>query len=347
MFDDAVAKRHAARQAESARVRREVLAGAPRAEMSAVRAIDHEGEVVHVSISFDDNLVAATSTANPDSTYTGRTVSPGGASFPRSGSQPYTLEIGVWRPNGSQQRVVICDDMPIAFPLVQPLPDGGLLVVGARAQLIDGAAEHNALIVDGNGTIGETFCIGDGVRALQVTPSGRVGAGYFEEGVYGNLGWGFTRGQTPLGSSGLACWSLAGERLDGFEPPDGLGPIDDCYAMCADGETVWTCYYSDFPICRVGPNGSTTGWLNDTAGASLIAVHERRVGLIGGYNGLFDRLVLGELGDSIVERPSTWRLVLPGGDDLPAECWMAACGRYIHVVSSNTWFRLDIAELER
>jgi hypothetical protein len=344
MVEDAAAQRVAARQVESARVRREVMTGARPAEMSAVRAIDHDGEVVHVSISFDDDLVVATSTANPDTTYAGRTVSPGGASFPRSGTQPYALEVSVWRPDGLRQRVVV-DDVPIAFPLVQSLPDGGLLVVGARAQLIDDTAEHNALIVDETGAIGETFCIGDGVQALQVTPSGQVWAGYHDEGVFGNFGWGVHRGHAPLGSHGLVRWSLAGERLYEFEPPDGLGPIDDCYAMCADGETVWTCFYSDFPICRLGADGATTGWLNDTAGAGLIAVYEDRVALIGGYNGLFDRLVLCELGDSIVERPSTWQLVLPGGDDLPAGAWMAARGRYIHALCSNTWFRLDIAAL--
>jgi hypothetical protein len=64
--------------------------------------------------------------------------------------------------------------------------------------------------------------------------------------------------------------------------------------------------------------------------------YEDRVALIGGYNGLFDRLVLCERGGSIVERPSTWQPVLPGGDVLPAGIWMAARGRYVHVLSSNT-----------
>lgn len=70
--------------------------------------------------------------------------------------------------------------------------------------------------------------------------------------------------------------------------------------------------------------------------AGLIAVREDRVALLGGNSGLFDRLVLCELGDSIVERPSTWQPVLPGGDVLPAGIWMAARGRYVHVLSSNT-----------
>lgn len=69
--------------------------------------------------------------------------------------------------------------------------------------------------------------------------------------------------------------------------------------------------------------------------AGLIAVREDRVALLGGNSGLFDRLVLCELGDSIVERPSTWQLVLPGGDVLPAGSWMEARVRYIHVLSST------------
>ncbi len=314
--------------------------------MARIRAVDSTGQIVHVGVSFNDDLIVASSQAEPNSTYASANTSPGFATFPRGTAEnTYSLHVAIYTPTGDVRNIVI-DDVTIAFPHVQALPDGGLLLVGARSYLHDGVGERNALLIDHDGKLGTSFCIGDGIQSVQVTPSANVWVGYFDEGVFGNMGWGGHEAHPPLGAPGLVCWSLSGEQLYRFEPPTGLGSIDDCYAMCAVEETAWACYYSGFPICRATVDGSTAGWRNDVAGAHQIAVQGDRVGLIGGYSGLFDRLVVGRLGDEVVETPTTWQLALPGGDALPSDATVVARGRFVHALANDTWFRLDIGSSE-
>jgi hypothetical protein len=50
--------------------------------------------------------------------------------------------------------------------------------------------------------------IGDGVARVRVARSGHVWVGYFDEGVYGNYGWGGGGGgPAPLGAPGLVRFS--------------------------------------------------------------------------------------------------------------------------------------------
>ena len=73
---------------------------------------------------------------------------------------------------------------------------------------------------------------------------------YFDEGVFGNHGWGEPGGPGPLGRSGLPRWSGDGVLEYEFSPPDVSSAIADCYALSVIGEDAWTCYYTDFPSRR-------------------------------------------------------------------------------------------------
>ncbi|MDO8361730.1 MAG: hypothetical protein Q7V88_02445 [Actinomycetota bacterium] len=316
-----------------------------RAVATAIRSVPVPDGVVNVGIGFEGELVVSTTTAEPETSFAGRDIAASGASFPHSTTpEVYTIEVAQLFPDGGERRSII-QRVPVAHPHVQPMPDGGFLVVGSRAAVADGVAEHNAVITDAAGHIVHSFCIGDGVSRVQVTPSGRIWVGYFDEGVFGNYGWGEPGGPAPLGGAGLVCWSAAGRQLYEFRHPPGIGAIHDCYAMSAAGETVWTCYYSSFPVCRVGGNLEVAGWTNATTGASQIAAHDGRVVLIGGYQGAGRRLTVGHLGASSIERVAELHLSLPGDREVPKGSVVIARGRYVHVLAGDTWHRLDLADL--
>ncbi|MFI7578403.1 hypothetical protein [Micromonospora sp. NPDC049497] len=71
---------------------------------------------------------------------------------------------------------------------------------------------------------------------------GKLWVGYFDEGVYGNFGWGGP-GPAPIGATGIARFT---ETLhpEWHFPTDDLSPIDDCYALnvglpgCTDDDSV-------------------------------------------------------------------------------------------------------------
>lgn len=110
---------------------------------------------------------------------------------------------------------------------------------------------------------------------------------------------------------------------------------------------AWACYYPDFPIVSAGPDFATQGWLNEVGGAHSMAVGSAgRVGLVGGYGGLFDRLSLLEMTMEVMSMGSTVRLGMPNGDHLPDDCRMFARDSSIDVVVNGRWLRLDIDEIE-
>jgi hypothetical protein len=171
---------------------------------------------------------------------------------------------------------------------VQPLPGGQWLLVRSRcrAGVIDpenpNARTHqrNARVHDASGTLLRRFLLGDGIARVQTTPGGRIWTSFFDEGVFGNLGW-----SQPIGAWGLLCWDHGG-LLYRYSPPAGVGGIDDCYALnVPSDEEAWACYYSDFPLVRIEPDEKRVdAWDCPVVGAHAFAVGGGYALLDGGYD---------------------------------------------------------------
>lgn len=143
---------------------------------------------------------------------------PGGAVFPRT--QPSTkpaVAITTYLDDPRPVSVTNVGALPVAHPLVDVLGDGSLLVVGARCSWMDGGPEPNALVIDRNGRTVRRGCLGDGIQHLQVARDGTIWTGYFDEGVFGNFGWG-NPGPTPLGAGGIAVWNPEFVKLWELDP---------------------------------------------------------------------------------------------------------------------------------
>ncbi|MEM9201844.1 MAG: hypothetical protein AAGC53_09290 [Actinomycetota bacterium] len=343
--DEQVAEREEQRRREAAAARIEAFDGAPRLPLTEVGEVQLRDELVHLGVAFDDRLIVVGSTADPSATFAGRDKSPGFASSPHStASERYAIDVELVDVDGGVERRRV-DGVPVAHPIVKLAPSGDLVIVGARARWADGRAEHNAWLVSEGGTVGGSFCAADGIQNVQVTPAGLLWVAYFDEGVFGNFGWGNPGSSEPLGRSGLVCWSLDGELRYGFEAPAGFGSIDDCYAMCASGETIWACYYSDFPVVRVGADFDVVGWESGVGGAHAIAATDERALLVGGYRGLFDRAVVVTLASDGRTNQTVSQLVMPDSTDVPDSARLVARGQRLHVVVGGLWLTLDLDKL--
>jgi len=112
----------------------------------------------------------------------------------------------------------------------------------------------NARIYDRiTGELKREFVFGDGISDAQATSTGYIWTGYFDEGVYGNFGWGDWNNETgysspPIGSCGLICWDAqTGNRLYRYG-----GDVSDMYAMnCISDDELWIYYYTAFPLARL------------------------------------------------------------------------------------------------
>lgn len=131
------------------------------------------------------------------------------------------------------------------FHFIQPIGDD-ILLLGARCLISsDGVAQKNVVIVDKMGKVIREFCVGDGIQDCIVTSEEQIITSYFDEGVFGNYGWGGK--YTPIGECGLIKWNSQGDILWKNENYD----IFDCYAMNLDNnENLWFYYYDEFELVK-------------------------------------------------------------------------------------------------
>ncbi len=121
-----------------------------------------DGPLVSMDLGPEGRVLVATSTADPKSSSAAVDEQPGWATFPRSRpDEPYAVTVRDLGSGGGEWHVA---DLPVSFPRFQPLPGGRLLAVGSRARWSEGSAEQNALVIDADGVVVDSFCIGDGVE---------------------------------------------------------------------------------------------------------------------------------------------------------------------------------------
>jgi hypothetical protein len=305
-----------------------------------------DGRVLAVSASSDGHGLALVVSHEDWKRATGRVEDAGGASFATTRVEPPYPAVFVEHDGRDVLRNVELDAVPLAFPSVQTLPGGEILVVGGRCwRHDDGTAEHNAHVYDERGSLQRAFTLGDGIGHVQTTSAGAIWVGYFDEGVFGNFGW-----NDPIGSPGIVVFDAAGRVTWHFEPGGGISDISDCYALNVADRETWSCYYTDFPVVRIADR-ELTSWSSDAAGVGALAVHRDRLLLVGGYSSP-DRVVLAGLADGPPADPLNGRVeqlsefVLRASDGAPLrEATVLGRGGTLHVFNGPDWYRVAVAEV--
>ncbi|HWT06234.1 MAG TPA: hypothetical protein VN224_10790, partial [Xanthomonadales bacterium] len=103
-------------------------------------------------------------------------------------------------------------------------------------------AQHNAWVIDDDGTTRASFSIGDGIEDVLATGS-QIVVTYFDEGVFGD---------DTLSQGGISAFGLRGEFLWGWNSSalaDRL-TVYDCYAagLTEDDATLGAFLYSDYEV---------------------------------------------------------------------------------------------------
>ncbi|MEV6284186.1 hypothetical protein [Kribbella sp. NPDC051770] len=241
--------------------------------------------------------------------------------------QPVGLRVVAYNPEPTL--LVSIPDYRRAWPTAQPMPGGNVLVVGSRSEWHEGVVAPNAILYDASGAVVGEQLFGDGIQHVRATPSGQVWVGYADEGVYGNLGWGFP-GPPPIGAAGLLRF---GPELDlAWELPGAAAVMDDLEAINVAGEVVWASYYLDYPIVEI-VDGRVRSWSTSAGEVRALAVSGDQVALV--IQGL-KRLVVGRLeaGRHVVEREYAL--------DLPNGAQVFGWGPELHVVAGREWFQLEL-----
>lgn len=194
-----------------------------------------------------------------------------------------------------------------------------------------------------DGSVAAEEVLGDGIACALADSAGHVWAGYTDEGIYGNYGWGKRDSAEPLGSHGLVRW--APDLRSRWRHPgiaSGFGPIDDCHALNVDGTTAWACCDAEFPIVRIR-DGDVAAWRNDVPSGTALAVDGTTAALLGGGG----RLTVGQLISGRFQPAGEYRIVLPSGSPLPRHAQIIGRGPTLHFLTDDYWYQLDIRDIRQ
>jgi len=216
------------------------------------------------------------------------------------------------------------------WPRVDRLPDGRWLMVSPP---IEPPHDLDARFYALDRAPSGAFAMGGYLTHVQCATDGTIWAGYFDEGVFGG---------SDIAEAGIAQFDGEGQVIWRFnDQAGGDFSIDDCYALALDGATLWSCFYSNFPIVRVA-QGRVTHWRNEIAGAKTLAVDGDHVLLAGGYKEESSRLALLHLADGEARLKGQWRFAPPALDRARL---VQGRGGILHVVGSGVWRRIAVATL--
>lgn len=232
------------------------------------------------------------------------------------------------------------------FPRVDVFRDGRILIVGTRSAWRSAEDyDLNGLIYDPRSGAQTHVCLGDGIEDVSVDSLDRIWVSYFDEGIFGNFGWG-SIGPKPIGASGLNCFSAGGDLVRSFPFDDGFGGIMDCYAMNVQGQTTAIYFYTEFPLCRISSDFERHYWETELSGCRQFAIGESRV--------LFDRQrkdppsvgYLAELGDGRIGQPQKVEFLLP--DKTPIfDGWLLGRGAEMHYFENTGWYKASLNDITR
>ena len=293
-------------------------------------------EIIGLTIGSREEAIVLAATPTDASVALGRHGEPGWASFADArAKRPYEVSLLIVDGDDVSSRTLA--GLTMAHPSVQPLPDGETLVVGSRVRRSAEEQAANAAVYDADGALVREFVLGDGIEDVQTTEDGAIWVSYFDEGVYGNYGWGRPGGARPIGASGLARFDRFGELQWEFEPPSPDLAIDDCLALNVSGDVAWAYYYSSFPLVRIDGN-EVEWWDVPVDGACAVAIREESAWLVGGYGNERMRCVVCRFADRQLVEHERFLLATPFGE-LPETARIAARGESIYALDGTTLYR--------
>jgi hypothetical protein len=107
--------------------------------------------------------------------------------------------------------------------------------------------------------------------------------------------------------------------------------------LTLDGNTIWSCFYSDFPVVRIDSR-KVHHWPNTINGAKAMAIEADHVVLAGGYQNEAGRIALLYLDDACARHLGDLRLEpLRGVPRL-----VQGQGATLHIVGDGCWRQLTV-----
>ncbi|MEM1104821.1 MAG: hypothetical protein AAGH87_00405 [Pseudomonadota bacterium] len=272
------------------------------------------------------------------------TETKGGATFPRPRmreAKAFSLCI-----LGSEgERWLNLPPVDIAFPKVEMFPDGRVLLAGARCRWRGpDEFDRNGVVYDPKTGVTERILLGDGIEDIAIDEIGRIWVSYFDEGVFGNFGWG-RPGPAGPGSGGLVCFAADGDVQWQFNRKGSTAFIEDCYAMHASRSKISVFYYSDFHVCEIDMNFEQAFFRPaQIAGSHALVTAGSAFLLSSQYDEPSDTMHLLLRDKDRVGDPQRMRAKLPNDWTIGDSNILGRC-ECLHMLNERGWFRAELSVL--
>jgi hypothetical protein len=231
----------------------------------------------------------------------------------------------------------------ISHPHVELFPDGRILLAGARcAWRGPEDFDRNGAIFDPQTGRVDRILLGDGIEDIAVDEVGRIWVSYFDEGVFGNFGWGHPGPEGP-GSGGLVCFDATGAILWRFNRDDGVSFIDDCYAMHASRRLVSVFFYSAFEVCEVDLHFAQSFYKpTQIAGSHALVASKAAFLFSGEYQEAKNVMHLVLRSENGLEKPKRVVFELPDEREIAGR--LVGRGENLHLLNEQGWFRAGLSD---
>lgn len=239
---------------------------------------------------------------------------------------------------GEQQCQVNIPPLDLSFPMVDIFSDGSIVIVGGRCQWRDKEDfDLNGVIVDPQTRMTSRFLVGDGVQDIGVDGDDRIWVSYFDEGIYGNFGWGCPGHPEPVGQSGLNCFERTGNIVWRFASDARF--INDCYALNVTAHETRFYYYSDFELGTVSKGFDVKFQKTGIAGSHAFAIFDDTALFTAQYREPQDIVTLVRM--NTINKALKYRFRAPSGAALSQGRFIGR-GHMLYYITASDWYRLDI-----
>lgn len=252
--------------------------------------------------------------------------------------------------DGESLKEIKLPPLNFAFPRVDLLSDGSLVIVNARAHW-KSKHEHdlNGLIHDPASGRQIRFYAGDAVQGVGIDGKDRIWISYFEEGINqvalrrradGSLG--IREGSGLIAREGLNCFDRNGKLIWQHDQHERY--IYDCTALNVTADATHFVFSSDFDIGTVTSNFATgyrKAGLNECCG---LAVSSDRALLVRGFRGSVRSVYFTNLDSTSAFGLKKCQLVRPNGQALKTGHAVGR-GSTLHLFTKKEWYRVALEDL--
>lgn len=232
----------------------------------------------------------------------------------------------------SSARFAITSD-EVKFDL---LGDGGWVIVRQDTRDLPNDSP-DAFIHDVSGAVTASFRAGGAADFVQCNEVGQVVIGHGDEGGDGE---------------GLACFSSEGRSVfKYYYPGDEDAPDYDglaswcCYALNVTDEAIWTQYYAQMLVTKIGSDGNVSRWRPLRRGARALAVAGNCIGLVGRYNQYVSTLFVYRLDDPPKSKVVAITKLLCDGVPVTSQDEVIGRGDTLHIFKGSGLYKLCLRDI--